>query len=298
MSSRKLVLFNKDEPTMTLKHNRESISNYLREIGQLPLLTPGEEIKLARRIEAGDENARNLMITSNLRLVVSIARCYTNLGLPLVDLIAEGNIGLIGAVERFNPDRGAKFSTYAVWWIKQAIKRGLDTQGRLIRVPAHQRDKVSAMQRVAATMRQELGRELSAEELADEIGLDANTLTRLDDSTSLPTSLDARIDDDATEFGETVADQTAPTPFEALREQDLLEKLRDLLGVLTERESKIVRQRFGLEGGKRRTFEEIAEGFGITRERVRQLQNAALAKLRRALAAYERPTDFPLAVAA
>jgi RNA polymerase primary sigma factor len=284
---------------MTLQNNHEAIDKYLREISRLPLITPRQEIELSAKIKAGSEDARNLMITSNLRLVVTIARSYTNLGLPLLDLISEGNIGLVKAVERFDPSKGAKLSSYAVWWIRQAIKRALDDQSRLIRVPVHHRDKLTKMHQIALHMTQVLGREPTDEELSEEIGIDADKVAKLNTVSVPPASLDARIsDEDVTEFGESIADEAARTPFEALRDQDLQGKLGDLLKVLNDRERKIVRQRFGLEGAKRQTLEDVGVSFGVTRERVRQLEKAALVKMRRALEDSETPSDFPLPMAA
>ena len=276
---------------MTLQNNRTAIDKYLREIGRTPLLTRQQEVELATRIKRGDEAARTLMITSNLRLVVTIARSYTNLGLPLLDLISEGNMGLVKAVERFDPSKGAKLSSYATWWIRQAIKRALDNQSRMIRVPMHHRDKLLKMRRVASQMSQELGREPTDDELAEEIGIAADKVSKLNAESVVPASLDAQIgDEDLTEFGESVADEKARSPFEALRDQDLREKVGDLFDVLNEREKKIVRERFGFDGGRRKTLEEIGADFGVTRERVRQLQGAAIAKLRHALRESETPS--------
>ncbi|HKP02723.1 MAG TPA: RNA polymerase sigma factor RpoD/SigA [Chthoniobacterales bacterium] len=284
---------------MTLHNNREAIDKYLREIGHLPLLTPKQEIELAGKIKAGNHGARDRMITSNLRLVVTIARSYTNFGLPLADLISEGNIGLVKAVERFDPSKGAKLSSYAVWWIRQAIKRALDDQSRLIRLPVHHRDKLTKMHQITLQMTQVLGREPTDEELSEEIGIDPDKVAKLNTVSVPPASLDARIsDDDVTEFGESIADETARTPFETLRDQDLQGKLGGLLKVLNERERKIVRQRFGLGGEKRQTLEDVGVTLGVTRERVRQLEKAALLKMRSALEKSEAPADFPLPMAA
>lgn len=284
---------------MTLQNNREAIDKYLRDIARLPLLTPKQEIELAAKIKGGNERARNRMITSNLRLVVTIARSYTNLGLPLLDLISEGNIGLVKAVERFDPSRGAKLSSYAVWWIRQAIKRALDDQSRLIRLPVHHRDKLTKMHQIALNMTQTLGREPTDEELSEEIGIDPAKVARLNTASVPPASLDARIsDDDVTEFGESIADETARSPFETLRDQDLQGKLGDLLKVLNERETQIVRQRFGLGGEKPHTLEDVGVILGVTRERVRQLEKAALLKMRNALEKSEAPAEFPLPMAA
>ncbi len=269
-----------------------SIKIYLREIGQIPLLTPEQEIELAARIKKGDREARALMIKSNLRLVVKIAHDYANLGLPLLDLISEGNIGLMKAVERFDPAKGGKLSTYAAWWIKQSIKRALANQSKTIRLPVHLVDKISKMRRVSLQMSEELGREPTDDELAEEIGLATAKVSQLKTVSIRPASLDAPIsDDDTTEFGEIVGDEDAFTPFEMLRDKNLKDEVSDLIGVLDDREKKIIFSRFGLDGGKPKTLEEVGRKFGVTRERIRQLQNIALMKLRRALQKKERPAD-------
>jgi len=266
------------------------IKIYLREIGQIPLLTPEEEIELAARIKKGDKEARAKMIRSNLRLVVKIAHDYANLGLPLLDLISEGNIGLMKAVERFDPKKGGKLSTYAAWWIKQSIKRALANQSKTIRLPVHLVDKISKIRRVAVQMSEELGREPTDDELAEEIGMVASKVSQLKTAAIRPASLDAPIgDDDSTEFGEIVGDAEAQDPFELLRDKDLRDEVGDLLDVLDERERKIINSRFGLDGGKPKTLEEVGQKFGVTRERIRQLQNIALHKMRRALSKKEKP---------
>ena len=260
------------------------LNRYLREIGRFPLLTPQEEIELAKKIKKGDTAARERMINGNLRLVVTIARDYANLGLPLLDLISEGNIGLTKAVERFEPTKGAKLSTYAMWWIKQAIKRALANQSKTIRVPVHLADKIAKVRRVSLQMSDELGREATDDELGQEIGIDSDKITRLKSVGIRPASLDAPIaDNDSTEFSEMIGDDEAQTPFELLRDKNLLGEVEGLLKVLDPRERKIISQRFGLDGGKPKTLEGVSKDFGITRERIRQLQNIALAKLRRAL---------------
>ena len=272
---------------------------YLREIGQIPLLTPEEEVELAGRIRAGDAQARTHMIRCNLRLVVKIAHDYANLGMPLPDLISEGNIGLMKAVERFDPSKGGKLSTYAAWWIKQSIKRALANQSKTIRLPVHLVDKISKMRRVAAQMSEELGREPTDQELAEEVGLSAGKISLLKTASTRPASLDAPLsEEDSTEFGELVRDTEARDPFEELRDNNLREELGDLLGILDERERKIIFSRFGLDGGKARTLEEVGLKFGVTRERIRQLQNTALGKLRRALQKREKPVppSLPTAV--
>jgi len=278
---------------MAVDDTESGIKIYLREIGQIALLTPEQEIQLAARIKKGDKEARAMMIRANLRLVVKIAHDYNNLGLPLLDLISEGNIGLMKAVERFDPAKGGKLSTYAAWWIKQSIKRALANQSKTIRLPVHLVDKISKMRRVALQMSEELGREPTDEELAEEVGMASAKVSQLKTVSIRPASLDAPIsDDDTTEFGEIVGDEEALTPFEQLRDQNLRDEVTDLISVLDEREKKIIFSRFGLDGGKPKTLEEVGRKFGVTRERIRQLQNIALMKLRRALQKKEKPSDF------
>jgi RNA polymerase primary sigma factor len=278
---------------MAVDDTESGIKIYLREIGQIALLTPDEEIQLAARIKKGDKEARSIMIRANLRLVVKIAHDYNNLGLPLLDLISEGNIGLMKAVERFDPAKGGKLSTYAAWWIKQSIKRALANQSKTIRLPVHLVDKISKMRRVALQMSEELGREPTDEELAEEVGMASAKVSQLKTVSIRPASLDAPIsDDDTTEFGEIVGDEEALTPFEQLRDQNLRDEVAELISVLDEREKKIIFSRFGLDGGKPKTLEEVGRKFGVTRERIRQLQNIALMKLRRALQKKEKPSDF------
>lgn len=270
------------------------IKIYLREIGKTALLTPQEEIELAERIKKGDKEARAHMIQANLRLVVKIAQDYANYGLPLLDLISEGNIGLMKAVERFDPNKGGKLSTYAAWWIKQSIKRALANQSKTIRLPVHMVDKISKMRRVAMVLSEELGRDPTDDELSEEIGIDRGKLAQLKAASLRPASLDAPIsDDDNTEFGEIVGDDSAQTPFELLSHKNMHGQLDHLLDVLDERERKIIDARFGLNGQKPKTLEEVGQEFGVTRERIRQLQNIALKKLRRALQKKEEPGPKP-----
>jgi RNA polymerase primary sigma factor len=265
---------------------------YLREIGQTPLLTIQEEIELAAKIKRGNKEARAKMIKANLRLVVKIAHDYSNLGLPLLDLVSEGNIGLMKAVERFDPAKGGKLSTYAAWWIKQSIKRALANQAKTIRLPVHLVDKIAKIKRVSMSMSEALGREPTDEELADEVGISASKLSQLRTVSIRPASLDAPMnDEDGTEFGEIVGDDAAVDPAENLSDKNLQEEVSDLLGVLDARERKIIMSRFGLDGGNSRTLEEVGQRFGVTRERIRQLQNIALAKLRRALRKREHPIE-------
>jgi RNA polymerase primary sigma factor len=275
------------------------LKRYLQEIGQFPLLTPEQEVELAQKIRKGNAAARERMINANLRLVVTIARDYANFGLPLLDLISEGNIGLTKAVERFDPTKGAKLSTYAMWWIKQSIKRALANQSKTIRLPVHLADKLAKMRRVSLQMSDELGREPTDDELGEEIGIASEKVARLKSVGIRPTSLDAPIaDDESTEFGEVIGDDEAQTPFELLRDKNLLGEVDGLLEVLDPREKKIICQRFGLDGGEPKTLEDVGKDFGITRERIRQLQNVALAKLRRALTKKEKVLETEFLAAA
>jgi RNA polymerase primary sigma factor len=271
-----------------MNNSDTGLNKYLREIGQIPLLTPEQEVELARKIRKGDAQARERMINANLRLVVTIARDYENFGLPLLDLISEGNIGLTKAVERFDPNKGAKLSTYAMWWIKQAIKRALANQSKTIRLPVHLVDKIAKVRRVSLQMSDEFGREPSDDELGEEIGIASHKVARLKSIGIRPASLDAPVaDNDSTEFGELIGDEQMQTPYESLRDKNLLGEVDGLLDVLDKREKRIISQRFGLDGGKPKTLEDVSKSFGITRERIRQLQNVALAKLRHALSKKE-----------
>jgi len=264
---------------------------YLRQIAQYPLLTPAQEITLAAKIKKGDKAATDEMIRGNLRLVVKIARDYANLGLPLLDLISEGNIGLMKAVERFDPAKGGKLSTYGSWWIKQSIKRALANQGKTIRLPVHLVDKIAKIRRVGAGLSDELGREATDEEIAEEVGMDAGKVTLLKQAAIRPASLDAPLgDEDSTEFGEMVGDMAAVDPFENLSDKNMQMEVGDLITQLDERERKIINARFGLDGNDPITLEEVGVKFGVTRERIRQLQNIALSKMRKALAKRERVT--------
>lgn len=269
---------------------RNSIKTYLQEIGKISLLTPAQEITLARRIQAGEKEARDLMIKSNLRLVVKIAHDYKDFGLPVLDLISEGNIGLVKAVERFDPDKGGKLSTYAAWWIKQSIKRALANQSKTIRLPVHLVDKISRMRKMAMALTEEFGREPTDQELADELEMPVNKVSHLKSVSVRPTSLNAPVGEDGnnTEFGEIVGDDNAPTPYENLHEKSLRGDLHEMITGLEAREAEIIRLRFGLNGDTPLTLEEVGQLFSITRERVRQLQNIALSKMRKIMAGKER----------
>jgi RNA polymerase primary sigma factor len=259
-----------------------AIKLYLREIGQVKLLTPLEEIELAARIRKGDKKAREQMIKANLRLVVKIAHDYENFGLPLLDLINEGNIGLMKAVERFDPAKGGKLSTYGSWWIKQSIKRALANQSKTIRLPVHLVDKIAKMRRTAMKLQEVFGREPTDEELAEEMGMSPSRVAQMRTAAIRPASLDAPIGDDETNnFAEVVQDENADTPYEQLEEKTVTKMLREMVKTLDPREATILQYRFGLDGGSEKTLEEVGEKFGVTRERVRQIQNIALNKLRK-----------------
>jgi RNA polymerase primary sigma factor len=259
-----------------------AIKLYLREIGQVKLLTPQEEIQLAARIKKGDKKAREQMIKANLRLVVKIARDYEGIGLPLLDLISEGNIGLMKAVERFDPKKGGKLSTYGSWWIKQSIKRALANQSKTIRLPVHLVDKISKMRRLSMRLQEELGREPTDEELADELDVTALRVRQMRLAAIRPASLDAPIgDEDSNNFSDVVEDENAATPYEDLEDKTVTGMLQEMVKHLDTRESTILRYRFGLDGGTEKTLEEVGAKFGVTRERVRQIQNLALRKLRK-----------------
>jgi RNA polymerase primary sigma factor len=259
-----------------------AIKLYLREIGQVKLLTPQEEIELAARIKRGDKKAREQMIKANLRLVVKIARDYEGIGLPLLDLISEGNIGLMKAVERFDPAKGGKLSTYGSWWIKQSIKRALANQSKTIRLPVHLVDKISKMRRTSMRLQEELGREPTDEELGEELGITSARVAQMRMAAIRPASLDAPIgDEDSNNFAEVVEDEAADTPYEKLEEKTVTRMLQEMVKTLDNREATILRARFGLDGGPQKTLEEVGVKFGVTRERVRQIQNIALKKLRK-----------------
>ncbi len=258
-----------------------ALALYMREVGEVDLLSVEEEIALAARIKKGDEAAREHMIRANLRLVVKIARDYEGLGLPLLDMINEGNIGLMKAVERFDPAKGGKLSTYGSWWIKQSIRRAIANQSKTIRLPIHAMDKLSKASKLATEMRDELGREPLPEELAEVLGLRTSRLAEMRTAAVRPASLDAPLgDEDGTRLAEIVEDERATNPYEVLDEKTRLSMLGDLVERLHPRERNILRLRFGLDGGEEKTLEEIGAEFGLTRERIRQVQNEALAKLR------------------
>ena len=277
-------------PAEQIAHGeRSNLQLYLQEIGKTPLLTIEEEVQLARRIRRGDKAARDHMIKANLRLVVKIAMDYKDFGLPLLDLISEGNIGLIKAVERFDPRKGGKLSTYAAWWIKQSIKRALANQSKTIRLPVHLVDKISKMRRTAMQLTEQLGREPTDEELAAELQIPTSKVAHLKSVSVRPASLDAPIGEegDSATFGEIVGDDNAVSPFEGLREKNLNADLSAMVNSLDKREAEIIKLRFGLEGREELTLEEVGKKFHVTRERIRQLEYLALTKMRKAMAKNE-----------
>ena len=259
-----------------------AIKLYLQEIGKVKLLSPEEEIQLAARIKAGDKEAREQMIKANLRLVVKIAREYEGLGLPLLDLISEGNIGLMKAVERFDPSKGGKLSTYGAFWIKQCIKRALANQSKTIRIPVHMVGKIARMRVVSMRLQEMLGREPTDEELAEAMLMKPSHVASMRMVSVSPSSLDAPVgDSDSNQLSELIADEKAISPYEKLDTKTVQRTLRELVGNLNDREIDILRARFGLDGGPRQNLEQVGQRLGITRERVRQIQNIALGKLRR-----------------
>ncbi len=275
-----------------MKNSHDNLNIYMREISRTPLLTREEERELGFKTLAGDPAARDRMIRSNLRLVVKIAKDYSNYGLPLADLIAEGNVGLMKAVERFHPDKGAKFSTYGAWWIKQCIKRALANQGKTIRMPVHAIEKVSKLRRIHTQLFEELGREPTIEEIAGEAAIDPAKAAMLLEAAIRPVSLDAPVgyDGDSASYGDLIADVGATAPDHELFHQDLLDQLDELMEPLDKRERNIIIKRFGLNGKRSRTLEQVGKDFGVTRERIRQLQNVAIAKMRQSLQRMEDPS--------
>jgi RNA polymerase primary sigma factor len=276
------------EPVRDIYESKSALNLYMREAVEVPLLTVAEENALAARIKRGDSVAREHMIRANLRLVVKIAKDYDGLGLPLLDLINEGNMGLMKGVERFDPSKGGKLSTYSSWWIKQSIKRALANQSKTIRLPVHLVDKISKMRRVAMELQELFGREATDEEVAEEMDAPLRKV-RLWRRASLRTSsLDESLgDEDSSKLGDVVADETCMTPYENLENRTTHSLLQSTLHILDSREMTILRERFALDGGQEKTLDEIGQKFGVTRERIRQLQNIALAKLRKKIEAFE-----------
>ncbi len=259
----------------------DPVRMYLREIGKIPLLTPEEEIELAKRIEEGDEEAKRKLIEANLRLVVSIAKKYIGRGLSFLDLIQEGNLGLIRAVEKFDYRKGFKFSTYATWWIRQAITRAIADQARTIRIPVHMVETINKLIRVSRQLVQQLGREPATEEIAQALGLPPEKVEDIQRIAQEPVSLETPIgEEEDSQLGDFLEDKESPNPEEATAGQLLREQLEEMLGELTEREREVLRLRFGLEDGHAHTLEEVGKRFNVTRERIRQIEAKALRKLR------------------
>ena len=261
----------------------DSVRLYLREIGKIPLLSAEEELELAHRVVSGDKRAKDKMAEANMRLVVSIAKRYVGRGLDLLDLIQEGNTGLLRAVEKFDPDKGFKFSTYATWWIRQAITRAIADQARTIRIPVHMVETINKLLRTQRRLTQELNREPTNEEIAKEMEIELEKVEHIMKIKQDIHSLDQSVRDDEEDsvLGDFVEDEETITPEESAATQLLKEQVKDLLSSLSEREQKIIRLRFGLEDGKSHTLEEVGQEFSVTRERIRQIEAKALAKLRK-----------------
>ena len=259
----------------------DPVRMYLKEIGKVPLLSADEEIELARRMEEGDENAKKKLAEANLRLVVSIAKRYVGRGMLFLDLIQEGNLGLIKAVEKFDYSKGYKFSTYATWWIRQAITRAIADQARTIRIPVHMVETINKLIRISRQLIQELGREPSAEELAVEMQMPVDKVREIMKIAQEPVSLETPIgEEEDSHLGDFIPDDDIPAPDDAAAFTLLKEQLIEVLDTLTEREEKVLRLRFGLDDGRARTLEEVGKEFNVTRERIRQIEAKALRKLR------------------
>lgn len=259
----------------------DPVRMYLKEIGRIPLLTPEEEVELAKRMEAGDEEAKKRLIESNLRLVVSIAKRYVGRGMLFLDLIQEGNMGLIKAVEKFDYRKGYKLSTYATWWIRQAITRAIADQARTIRIPVHMVETINKLVRTSRHLLQQLGREPTPEEIAEEMGISADKVREILKVAQEPVSLETPIgEEEDSHLGDFIEDQDAPAPADAASFLLLREQIEEVLDTLNPREQKVLRLRFGLDDGRARTLEEVGREFGVTRERIRQIEAKALRKLR------------------
>ena len=259
----------------------DPVRMYLKEIGRVPLLTAEEEVALAKRMEQGDEEAQKRLAEANLRLVVSIAKRYVGRGMLFLDLIQEGNLGLIKAVEKFDYNKGYKFSTYATWWIRQAITRAIADQARTIRIPVHMVETINKLIRVSRQLLQQLGREPTPEEIAKEMDISVERVREIMKIAQEPVSLETPIgEEEDSHLGDFIEDQDAPAPADAASFMLLKEQLEEVLDTLTPREEKVLRLRFGLDDGRARTLEEVGQNFGVTRERIRQIEAKALRKLR------------------
>ncbi len=259
----------------------DPVRMYLKEIGKVPLLSAEEEIELAKRMENGDQEAKKRLAEANLRLVVSIAKRYVGRGMLFLDLIQEGNLGLIKAVEKFDYRKGYKFSTYATWWIRQAITRAIADQARTIRIPVHMVETINKLIRVSRQLLQELGREPTPEEISEEMGMPVDRVREILKISQEPVSLETPIgEEEDSHLGDFIQDDNVPVPAEAASFTLLREQLVEVLGTLTEREQKVLRLRFGLDDGRARTLEEVGKEFNVTRERIRQIEAKALRQLR------------------
>ena len=259
----------------------DPVRMYLKEIGTIPLLTAEQEQELGQRIDAGDESARQKLVEANLRLVVSVAKRYVGRGLQFLDLIQEGNVGLMKAAEKFDYSKGYKFSTYATWWIRQAISRAVADQARTIRIPVHMVETINRVTRTNRQLTQELGREPSLDEIAAELDLPVERVAEIQRMSMEPVSLESPVgEEDESHFGDFIADSEADEPVEVASNTILHEQLKEVLDTLTPREAEVLRLRFGLEDGKVRTLEEVGKEFDVTRERIRQIESKALRKLR------------------
>ena len=275
----------RDEPEAEVEEAREvstdTLQLFLKDIGKVPLLTAAQEVELAKRIERGEHAAKQAMVEANLRLVVSIAKRYRNQGLPFLDLIQEGTIGLVRAAEKFDYRKGFKFSTYATWWIRQAVARALADKARTIRMPVHVVEKLNKIVRTERTLRAKLGRDPSAEEIALELDLQPEEVNQIRRSAQTPISLEKPVgDEDESEFGHFLTDATAPLPDELAEETLRNEALRSILKSLSARERRVLELRYGLDGEQPRTLDEVGRTFSVTRERIRQIENQGLKKLR------------------
>ena len=269
----------------------DSLQLFLKDIGKVPLLTAAQEVELAKRIERGDHSAKQAMVEANLRLVVSIAKRYRNQGLPFLDLIQEGTIGLVRAAEKFDYRKGFKFSTYATWWIRQAVARAIADKGRTIRMPVHVVEKLNRILRSERKLRAERGREPTIEEIARELEMSPDEVEHIRRSAQTPVSLEKPVgDDDESEFGHFLADESAPLPDELAETALQRESLRKILESLSERERRVLELRYGLDGQQPRTLDEVGRAFNVTRERIRQIEHQGLKKLR-ALADAQRVRD-------
>lgn len=267
--------------TLEDKTSTDPVRMYLKEIGRTPLLSAEEEIELAQRIEKGDVEAKNKLIKSNLRLVVSIAKRYVGRGLTFLDLIQEGNQGLMRAVEKYDWRRGYKFSTYATWWIRQAVTRAIADQARTIRIPVHMVETINRLYRVSRKLTQQLDREPTPKEIAKEMGISEEKVREILKISQTTTSLEKPVGDEGDSFlGDFIQDTTNPSPYDSASKQLLKETIKSVLDTLSEREAKVLKMRFGLDGYKPMTLEEVGKEFGVTRERIRQIEVKALRKLK------------------